>query len=307
MAATAAGVLAFLLPLAASQADPSLPERVVFPSADGRTTLIGYVYASPDNSDRRAPAVVMMHGRAGAYSSLARGRYDASTLSQRHQMWGRLWAQQGYVAVLVDGFGPRNYWNGFGRGTYSNRPDDVNEVTVRPLDAYGALAYLRIRADVRADRIGLQGWSNGASAALATMAPDAPGIAEHTPAAGFRAALAFYPACDLRHRFDGGLKPYAPVRILHGDADEEVSPRVCQRLVERSRAQAGDIELVLYPGATHDFDDPGDQRQSVEANASAKADAMLRAVRFFAEQLGGCRADNNLCAFVRTSLTDRTS
>lgn len=287
MASPAAGVLAVAVLVATLRADPALPERVTFPSADGRTTLIGYVYASAATGKERAPAVVMMHGRAGAYSSLARGRYDASTLSQRHQMWGRLWAQQGYTAVLVDGYGPRDYWSGFGRGTYSSRPDDVNEVTVRPLDAYGALAYLRTRSDVLADRIGLHGWSNGASATLATMAPDAPGIGEHTPAAGFRAALAFYPACDLRHRFDGGLKPYAPVRVLQGADDEEVSPRVCQRLVERSRAQAGEIELILYPGATHDFDDPGNKRQSVEANASAKADAVMQALRFFAEQLSG--------------------
>jgi len=51
--------------------------------------------------------VVMMHGRAGAYSSLANGKYDATTLSQRHQKWGHLWAQQGYLAILVDGIRAR--------------------------------------------------------------------------------------------------------------------------------------------------------------------------------------------------------
>ena len=94
------------------------PERVTFPSADGRTTLIGYVFTPSTNSSTRVPAVVMMHGRGGAYSSLAKGRYDGSTLSLRHQMWGRLWAEQGYVAILVDGFGPRGHWQGFARGTY---------------------------------------------------------------------------------------------------------------------------------------------------------------------------------------------
>ena len=49
----------------------------------------------------------MMHGRAGPYSSAANGRYDATTLSKRHAFWGRYWAAQGYVALLVDGFGPR--------------------------------------------------------------------------------------------------------------------------------------------------------------------------------------------------------
>ena len=262
------------------------PERVTFPSADGRTTLIGYVFTPSDKRAARVPAVVMMHGRGGAYSSLAKGRYDGSTLSLRHQMWGRLWAEQGYVAILVDGFGPRGHWQGFARGTYRERAPELNEVTVRPLDAYGALAYLRRRPDVIADRIGLQGWSNGGSAALAAMAPDAPGIAEHTPAAGFRAALVFYPGCGLQQRFASGFAPYAPVRIFIGDADEEVSPPICKRLVERSRAKHGDIAIELYPSASHGFDDPSGNRQSVKANASAKADAVARAERFFAEQLG---------------------
>ena len=123
----------------------ALPERVTFVSADGRTTLVGYVFRPEVPHAARTPAVVMMHGRAGAYSSLANGKYDASTLSKRHQQWGHIWAQQGYIAILVDGFGPRGYPNGFPRFSYNSRPDELNEVTVRPLDAYGALAYLRAR------------------------------------------------------------------------------------------------------------------------------------------------------------------
>ena len=172
----------------------------------------------------------MMHGRAGAYSSRANGVHDASTLSQRHRMWGTLWAEAGYVALLVDGFGPRGYPQGFPRFSYHDRPAEVDEVTVRPLDAYGALAYLRTRADVAADRIGLQGWSNGGSATLAAMAVDAPASRQPTPETGFRAALAFYPACGLKGRFDDGYRPYAPVRVFHGTDDEEVSSQPLRRL-----------------------------------------------------------------------------
>jgi carboxymethylenebutenolidase len=102
---------------------------------------------------------------------------------------------------------------------------------------------------------------------------------------GFRAALVFYPGCRLKHRFGRGFAPYAPVRVFHGSADEEVSPARCNRLVDRSRARGGDIEFTLYPGAVHGFDDPGRRRQSEAANASAKADATAQAERFFAEQL----------------------
>jgi dienelactone hydrolase len=257
-----------------------LPERVTFQSADGQTTLVGYLFAPADQAGRR-PAVVMMHGRAGAYSMNAKGRYDATTLSRRHQAWGELWAAHGYIAVLVDGFGPRGYAQGFPRFSYETRPAELNEVTVRPLDAYGALAYLRTRPDVAPDRIGLQGWSNGGSATLAAMEARAPG----STGTGFRAALVFYPACGLKGQFEDRYLPYAPVRVFHGAADEEVSPRRCGKLVEKSKAEGGAIEIRFYPGATHDFDDPGSKRQSIEANVVASEDAVQRSLQFFADQL----------------------
>jgi carboxymethylenebutenolidase len=221
----------------------------------------------------------MMHGRAGPYSTNVKngGPYNASTLSKRHKMWGESWSALGYVAVLVDSFGPRGYPGGFGRHTYNERPDAVNEVTVRPLDAYGALAYLRSRPDVAPDRIGLQGWSNGGSAALAAMAVDAQRGADPI---GFRAALVFYAACGLRRHFDAqGYRPYATVLAFHGTADEETSPRVCKKLVDRSRVLGGDITLKLYPGASHGFDDPG--RQKVSANRDATADARASSEALF--------------------------
>jgi dienelactone hydrolase len=276
-----AGLSALVFGIANAMA-ASLPARVTFASADGRTTLVGYVFLPEEPHAARVPAVVMMHGRAGAYSSLANGKYDASTLSKRHQQWGQIWAQQGYLAVLVDGFGPRGYPNGFPRFSYDSRPEELNEVTVRPLDAYGALAYLRSRGDVLADRIALQGWSNGGSATLATMSETAPGIAKPAPATGFRAGLAFYPACGLKGQFTDGFKPYAPVRVFHGSADEEVSPKRCADLVAKSQAIGGDIQFQLYSGATHGFDDPNPSRQDEMANASATRDATTRAIAFLA-------------------------
>src|SRR5690349_19518116 len=194
---------------ARGQVQSMLPVTVQFPSADGTTTLTGFVYTPTNKRAERAPAIVMMHGRAGPYSINVkdRGPYNAAALSKRHKMWGESWSALGYVAVLVDSFGPRGYPGGFGRHTINERPDAVNEVTVRPLDAYGALAYLRSRSDVAPDRIGLQGWSNGGSAALAAMAAQ-----RLAGTGGFRAALVFYAGCGLRGQFDAqGYRPYAPV------------------------------------------------------------------------------------------------
>ena len=261
------------------RAQVALPATVHFPSADGKTTLVGFLYTPKVTRAERAPAVVMMHGRAGPYSINVKksGPYNASTLSKRHKMWGEKWSALGYVALLVDSFAPRGFPGGFGQGTINERPDAVNEVTVRPLDAYGALAYLRSRPDIGPDRIGLQGWSNGGSAALAAMAVDAPGLAN--PAAGFRAALVFYAGCGLRGHFDAqGYRPYAAVLAFHGAADEETSPQRCLKLVERSRSLGGDITLKIYPGASHGFDDPGRQNRPPDRDATADASASSQAL-----------------------------
>ena len=66
-------VLATCADAGAQGADPA---RVTFASMDGRTKLVGYVF-TPGKAGR-ASAVVMMHGRAGPYSTEANGRYDAS-------------------------------------------------------------------------------------------------------------------------------------------------------------------------------------------------------------------------------------
>jgi len=192
-----------------------------------------------------------------------------------------MWSSMGVVALLVDGFGPRGYPEGFPRHSYAQRPDAVNEVTVRPRDAYAALAYLQGRADVDPSRIGLQGWSNGGSAALAAMAEKP--VANPT---GFRAAIAFYPACGLHGRFTEHYRAVAPVRIHIGDADEEVSARHCLDFVETARRDGSDVEISLYPGATHGFDDPGRKRQSVPANAAAFDAAASAAMSFMRARLG---------------------
>ena len=127
----------------------------------------------------------------------------------------------------------------------------------------------------------LQGWSNGGSATLAAMAVGA----GRTRANGFRAGLAFYPACGLKNAFDAGYRPYAPVRVFMGSADEEVSPKRCRELVEKSRAQGGDITIRMYPGATHSFDDPSRSRGGVIANAKAAGDAAARVLELLATEL----------------------
>ncbi len=274
---------AVLLVFTVNIASAAVPaEAGSFASRDGKTQLTGYLFR-PDAPGPH-PAVVMLHGRSGPYSSLAKGVYTTETLSKRHKMWGEFWSGRGYLALLVDSFSPRGYPRGFGRYSYSQRPPEVSEQYVRPLDAYGALDYLRARSDVLAGRIGVQGWSNGGMTVLAALAPHPPGLADPTPVSGFRAALAFYPGCRAQEKQDG-YKPYVPLLMFVATEDEEVSPVTCLRFAAQVQAGGGSLEAVSYEGAQHAFDDPGSARQSREANRFATADSMRRAEAFFRRHL----------------------
>jgi len=277
--------LLILLPLLAAVPARAAPETVYFPSADGATEIVAYLFEPAGPAPH--PAIVMLHGRAGPYSAndnadcttVARGvasPCNASTLSKRHMMWGEYWAARGFLALLPDSFGPRGKAHGFGRFTHDDPDrDSVNELTVRPLDAEGALAFLAGRKDVDAKRVVLQGWSNGGSTTLNTMI-------RQGQKSGFRAALAFYPGCGRDALLDAEIATTAPIAMFLGSNDEEVSPAICQRVAERSIAAGSKIDVTLYLGATHDFDDPGEKRQSVPGNQAAKAESMAKAAAFVA-------------------------
>jgi carboxymethylenebutenolidase len=95
---------------------------------------------------------------------------------------------------------------------------------------------------------------------------------------GFRAALAFYPGCGRESLLKSSVTTSAPIVMFLGSEDGEVSPAICQHAADRSHDAGTKIDVTLYQGATHDFDDPGEKRQSVPGNAAAKEDAMAQAI-----------------------------
>jgi carboxymethylenebutenolidase len=268
----------------AHAAQSAIPDTVKFASLDGRTELTGYLFMPSEPGPH--PAIVMLHGRSGPYSRLRRGTYTAETLTARHRMWGRFWASRGYLALHVDSFGPRGYPDGFPKHSYSERPAEVSERFVRPLDAYGALAYLRSRGDVMVERIGLHGWSNGGMTLLSALGLDAPGLEAPEPAKGFRAALAQYPSCRTQAK-EPDYRPYAPLLILAASDDDEVSPKVCADLARALRARELPVDFVVFEGAHHSYDDPGKTKQSHEPNRLALQESLRLAEAFFARHLKG--------------------
>ncbi len=181
------------------------------------------------------PALVLMHGCGGMYT-----RGGNVTRSYRH--WLDLLAENGYVALLVDSFNPRGYTR---ICDLQDRP--IRTSRERLQDAYAALQWLQKQEFVAEGRVGLLGWSNGATGTLYAMRAT-------QPLRGFRAAAAFYPGCRTLSKSKTPYAVYAPTLILAGDADDWTPAKYCVALTEIAKKEGSPLEIVTYPGAHHSFD-----------------------------------------------------
>jgi dienelactone hydrolase len=180
-----------------------------------------------------SPAIVLLHGCAGGWQQL-----DAR--------WGPRLASWGYVTLTVDRFVSR----GIGSACTSGAPS----ATVH--DAYHALNFLVRHPAVDPDRIAAIGFSQGGW--LALLSVERGGI-EQSARDKFRAAVGFYPICI-------GLKGdmTVPTLIMVGEFDDWTPATECRNLAEgrddwgisREKGKGVPIELIVHPGAYHDFDVP---------------------------------------------------
>jgi dienelactone hydrolase len=229
--------------------------------------------------------MVLLHGCAGLYR---KGRQ----LAPREREYAERFVKQGNVVLLPDSFTPRGV-------------DEIcsrHEQTIRPFyernrDAYAALVWLGSQAFVRADRVGLLGWSNGAITVLGTVAHETrsrPADLAHD----FRVAIALYPDCRRALKRAEWGPPVTPLHLLVGEEDDWTPAAPCVELVNAAREKGAAVDIVVYPGAYHDFDDPEMQvhvRHNVGSTDSgtatigqdpaARADAIDRVTRIVRDAL----------------------
>jgi dienelactone hydrolase len=174
------------------------------------------------------PTLVILHGCGGL--SPITGQIRA----ERYVAWG-------YVVLQFDSFAARGIESGLGK-TCLNIP-----AVDRPLDAIGALDFLAQLPFVDPGRIAVVGFSLGGTAALAAIdANDAAILSANR----FTAAVLYYPStCPMQHH-----DLVAPVLVLMGDRDDWVSLRDCRAELAARRSQQDLVRLIVYHGASHDFD-----------------------------------------------------
>ena len=267
-------LLALLLPLAALGAG----EEVRFPGPG--VELVGRLYVP--EGEAKAPAVVLLHGCSGMW--LRNGKPTRS-----YDDWAEHLRREGFVALLVDSFGPRGE-----REICTQKERRVSVSQDRPRDAYAALRWLAARPDVDPASIQLFGWSNGAQATLHALAPEAPGREADGPQ--FRSGVAFYPGCGVFVRSQTPYRPDVPILIQSGAADDWTPAAACQRLVKLSNRRGAKMEIDVYEDAHHSFDrvdgkvrrrpdvrnpsDPTGWGATVGPHPEARAKARERATEF---------------------------
>ena len=259
-------------PISFESATPKDPDRV-----EGRLT-------KPDGAGP-FPALVLLHGCHG--------------VSPQVHAWARWLADRGYVAFVVDSFGPRKEPADC---KADGKPDAP--ATERFDDAIGALKYLQAQPFVIPERVASFGWSQGGVFAMAVIngptleRARARGVV--LPMVGYAAAVAMYP---------GGCRDYAkelvirPLLLLIGGADDWTPPQYCREMAANMKARGADVTLVEYPGAYHYFDVVGQRKQvlkdieqpfklgtfgvTVAYDAAAAADAQRQVEMFLARVLKG--------------------
>jgi dienelactone hydrolase len=239
---------------------------VTFKSSDttetGTPLMLTGKLTKPEG-DSPFPAVVCLHGCGG--------------ISRRDNRWVERLSSWGYVTLQVDSFGPR------GKSSICTYTQLISPVT-RAQDAHDAKVFLAGFPFVNKDKIGVMGWSHGGWTTIHAISPK---IAIRNKDNLFKAAIAFYPYCDLPlSKLDG------PLLILIGDYDDWTPARLCSQMMPFKKA-SDEVTLKIYPKAYHAFDAEGMDRYEQGSrdrhrllyNPAAASDSIIRVREFLEKHL----------------------
>lgn len=207
----------------------------------------------PAEGTGRLPAVLALHGCGGLYAK------GGSLAERYHEMAERLHAA-GYAVLMLDSWGSRGLRQ-ICRTRYRERSVDVAQ---RVQDARAALAWLAAQPQVDAQRIGVLGWSNGATTTLNLLEQRrAHPQADEPPIAG---AAVFYPGCGPLARRQAVLEA-VPLLMQLGALDDWTPPQPCVDWANGLQARGGsgsDITVQVHEGSYHGFDGTAPVRLRVD-------------------------------------------
>lgn len=229
------------------------PQEVVFDSLDG-AALKAWVFQPAENlkaesTKPKRGTVVAFHGCGGLYATVGARK---GQLNSRHQAMADLLVEQGYNVVFPDSLTPR------GETSICVQAIGSRNITQkeRRADALATLAWVAQQPWADAGRIAALGWSHGGSAVLAATDAQQKDVKDHQLKSklSFKTAVVFYPGCAESRKND--YRPNAPLTLFLGADDDWTPPIPCIELAKQLQAEKYAVELNVYEGAVHDFDNP---------------------------------------------------
>lgn len=185
-------------------------------------------YLSTPEGNGPFAAIVYLHG-CGGLSETTRKRIAG------------LMTKWGYVSLVADSFATR------GIKQACDKP-----MPARQGDALGALSYLSSLPFVDPHRVALVGSSQGGIVALELASHHPVEIFDVPEDRKFSAAVAYYPFCNV-----AAAELSIPTLIMIGELDDWAPAKDCDRWMQTRSGRGASVKLVVYPGAHHDFDNPG--------------------------------------------------
>jgi dienelactone hydrolase len=206
----------------------------------------------PDG-DGPFPTVIALHGCGGLGG-------QAEPVQSRYLDWAEQLLKSGHAVLLPDSYGSRELGP-----QCSAKERRVLARRERVADVKASWRWLLQQPWAARDRISLIGWANGASAVLWAVRPQ---LASRSAEPDFRSAIAFYPDCRISSGL--GWSTRVPTLLLIGAQDDVSSPQACRQMVDGARGRSALAQIMVYPGAAHDFD-----RANLPLRAIAGFDAAL--------------------------------
>ena len=234
----------------------SVPQQVIFHSADGLEIHGQLFLPANSKSSEREPALVFMHG--GPIRQMLLGWHYMYYYANSYAM-NQYLASRGYVVLSV------NYRSGIGYGrAFREASGRAGRGASEYQDIVAAGRYLQSRSDVDPARVGLWGGSYGGY--LTAL-----GLGRNSDI--FAAGVDFHGVHDWpTDNWDGKNIPpdltklahesspvtavdawKSPVLFIHGDDDRNVYFTQTVDLVARLRARGVTIEQLVLPDEVHDF------------------------------------------------------
>ena len=224
----------------------------------------------PDAATGPVPAVIMMHGCGG--------------LRQVQEAYARDVLDHGYAVLVVDSLTPRDI------GRFGAMSQVCTALRLwgqeRAADIPATIALAQADRRIDANRLALIGWSHGGWTVLEALdyaaegrASPALSAAPDTPLAGVRIAITMYPYCGFPVRADGHDFPTGiPLHAILAERDLIAPHHDCERLFNRSVEAGIAVDVEVWSGVTHAFDEPNgpaDPRIQYDAGAAQRARARL--------------------------------